>query len=157
MAHTLRDIQDFLAVRRLAIVGVSRNPKHFSQTLLAEFRTRGYEVLPVNPAADYIQNIPCFPRVTDILPPPEAALILTPATQSADVVAQCAVAGVRQVWLYRAIGLGAVSEEAVALGLRAGIRMVVGECPFMFLPDSGSIHRIHRIWNRVTGHFPAPA
>ena len=40
----------FLATRRFAVVGVSRNEKDFSRYLLRELLARGYDAVPVNPA-----------------------------------------------------------------------------------------------------------
>jgi uncharacterized protein len=45
----LVDIRDFLAHKRFAMVGVSRQPKDFSRSLFHEFLNRGYEAVPVNP------------------------------------------------------------------------------------------------------------
>ena len=42
---------EFLAQRRIALVGVSRNPRDLSRTLFRELRRRGYDVVPVNPDA----------------------------------------------------------------------------------------------------------
>jgi predicted CoA-binding protein len=39
-------VQEFLASRRIALVGFSRNPRDFSRMLDAPFRARGYEVVP---------------------------------------------------------------------------------------------------------------
>jgi len=47
---TLQDIQSFLDLKRLAVVGVSRNPTDFTRVLFREFRNRGYDAVPVNPA-----------------------------------------------------------------------------------------------------------
>ena len=65
-------IQDFLGQKRFAIVGVSQSPKDFSRALFREFRERGYEPVPVNPAAREIEGQPCFPRLQEIQPPVEA-------------------------------------------------------------------------------------
>jgi predicted CoA-binding protein len=59
-------IQDFLGQKRFAIVGVSQSPKDFSRTLFREFRDRGYEPVPVNPAASEIEGRPCFKRLQEI-------------------------------------------------------------------------------------------
>ena len=40
---------EFLAQRRIALVGVSRDPRDLSRTLFRELRRRGYDVVPVNP------------------------------------------------------------------------------------------------------------
>jgi uncharacterized protein len=49
--HTssLEAIQNFLAEKRIAMIGVSRDPKSFSVSLFDELCDRGYEVIPVNP------------------------------------------------------------------------------------------------------------
>ena len=51
MTTTLDDVRDFLAQRRIAFVGLSRDPKHFSRVVFREMSQRGYDVVPVNPAA----------------------------------------------------------------------------------------------------------
>ncbi len=47
---TLKQVEDFLALKRVAVVGVSRNPKDFTHTMWQEFRQRRYDAIPVNPA-----------------------------------------------------------------------------------------------------------
>jgi len=153
-AHSLALIDEFLAAKRIAAVGVSRNKKHFSRTLLDEFVSRGYEMLPVNPSAQEIAGLFCFTSVVEIAPPPEAALILTPAEQSRAVIERCASAGIRLAWLYRAVGHGSVSCEALEAADALGVRVVAGECPFMFFPNTGFIHRIHHGWRALTGTLP---
>src|SRR5205809_4537098 len=44
-----RIIDDFLAQRRIAVAGVSRNPHKFGNVLFRELKQRGYDVLPLNP------------------------------------------------------------------------------------------------------------
>ena len=56
-------IQDFLGQKRVAIVGVSRQPKGFSRVLLREFRQKGYDAVPVNPEAREMEGLPCFARL----------------------------------------------------------------------------------------------
>jgi predicted CoA-binding protein len=41
--------QAFLTHRRMAVVGVSRDPYDFSRTVVAELTRCGYDVVPVNP------------------------------------------------------------------------------------------------------------
>ena len=59
-------IQEFLAVPRLAMVGVSTNEKHFSRLLYREFLKNGYEVVPVNPHANDIAGVTAFPKLSEI-------------------------------------------------------------------------------------------
>jgi len=146
-------IEDFLAQKRIAMVGLSRDPKHFSVSLYQELRKQGYEVIPVNPQAKEVLGQPCFARVQDVQPPVTGALLMTPPDVTESVVADCAAAGIPRVWMYRAGGRGAVSLKAVAFCEEHGIQVVPGQCPFMFLP-SGAIHRVHGFVRKITGRYP---
>jgi predicted CoA-binding protein len=152
----LSQIEEFLQRKRFAAIGVSRNPKDFTRQLFAEFRRRGYDVVPVNPAVAEIDGVPCVARVQDISPRVEGALLLTSPEASAQVADECIQAGVRQVWMYRAIGAGAISRRAVVACELNGIDVIAGECPFMFLPDTGLVHRVHGFCRKVVGHYPRP-
>jgi predicted CoA-binding protein len=153
---TRQQIDDFWALRRLALVGVSRDPKHFSMALWRELRGRRYDVVPVNPSATEIDGRPCFARVQDIQPPVEGAVIMTPAVASEQVVRDCAQAGIRHVWLHRGAGggPGAVSAAAVEACHEQDIDVVEGFCPFMFLPGTPFFHGIHAWMKKVTGSYP---
>jgi predicted CoA-binding protein len=153
-ATTRADIDSFLAVRRIALIGLSRDEKHFSRVVFEEFKQRGYDVVPVNPGATEVAGLHCYASVEDVSPGVEAALVMTPAMQSESAVEACAAAGVKQVWLSRSGGQGAVSEEAVAACGRHGLRLVNGECPMMFLPDTAWYHRLHRGILRLVGSLP---
>lgn len=148
-------IDSFLACRRLAIVGVSRDPKDFSRSLFQAFVERGYDVVPVNANGGDIDGRPAVRRIADVEPPIEAALLMIPKQASAAVVRECAAAGVERVWLYRAAGDGAVSGEAVAAAREHGLELVEGACPFMFLPGTGVFHRLHGLLHRMSGHLEA--
>ena len=151
---TLAEVCDFLSRNRLAVVGVSRNPRDFSRSLFREFANRGYDVVPVHPGVAEIDGRPCFARVREISPPVEAAVLLTSPAVTNQVVQDCAEAGVRRVWMYRATGRGAVSPEAVDFCKSKGMTVVAGECPFLFFPSAGFPHSWHACWRKVTGRYP---
>jgi predicted CoA-binding protein len=147
-------IQEFLGTKRLAIVGVSQQPKDFSRALFREFRGRGYEVAPVNPAAQEIDGQRCYARIQEIQPPVTAVLLMTSPAVTDAVVRDCAEAGVERVWMYRAGGKGAVSAEAVGFCESRGIAVIPGECPLMFLPDGAWFHRFHGWVKKIAGAYP---
>ena len=43
---SLAEIQEFLAPKKLAIAGVSRNPKKFGYTVFKELREKDFEIYP---------------------------------------------------------------------------------------------------------------
>ncbi|HKU20805.1 MAG TPA: CoA-binding protein [Terriglobales bacterium] len=157
MPTTLEDVHEFLGQRRIALVGLSRDPKDFSRLLFREMCQRGYDMVPVNPAAGDLEGRRCFARVQEIEPPPEGALIMTAPRETERVVRDCAEAGVRRIWIHRGGGQGAVSKAAVEFCGHQGIHVVEGYCPFMFLPATPFFHRLHGFLWKVMGRYPAGA
>lgn len=151
---TRRDIDDFLAQKRLAIVGVSRDSKDFSRALFRDLRKRGYDVVPVNPGVAEVEGERCFARLQEVTPPVQGALVLTPAAKSEQVTRDCAEAGISRVWLHRGAGTGAVSQEAVDFCRQHGMHLVAGHCPYMFLPETEFFHRFHGVWMKLMGGYP---
>lgn len=156
VSTTIEDVEDFLDQKRIAFVGVSRDPKDFSRRLFGDLQQQGYSVIPVNPQMADVEGSRCFARVQDVTPPVDAALIMTPAAKSEQVVRDCAEAGIARVWLHRGTGAGSVSSEAVGLCQEFGIRVVAGYCPYMFLPQTPFFHRFHGFLMKLTGAYPAP-
>lgn len=156
---TLQDIGSFLALHRLAVVGVSRRANDFTRVLFRELRQRGYDLVPVNPALTEVEvdGIPCVARIADVSPPVEGALLLTSPSVTDKVLEDCVKAGIHHVWLYRATGAGAVSPSAISFCESHGITVVGGECPFMFLPETGLVHRLHGFCRKLTGKYPREA
>ncbi|HUI53747.1 MAG TPA: CoA-binding protein [Bryobacteraceae bacterium] len=152
---TLHQIDDFLHRKRLAVVGVSRNPRDFTRSVFDELRRRNYDVVPVNPAVTEVEGIPCHASVQDITPPVEGALLMTKPAVTNNVVRECADAGIRQIWLYRAGGTGAVSPDALTFCEARGMSVVAGECPFMFFPDTQWFHRAHGFCRKLFGKYPS--
>lgn len=147
-------IEDFLSYRRLAVAGVSRHPDDFSRKLYRELRSRGYELVPVNPHAEEVDGDRCYARITDIQPPVDGALLMTSGKDSRAVVEDCAAAGVKRVWLYRGAGQGAATPEAVEFCRKKEIAVVPGECPFMFLAGVGWMHGVHGFCRKLVGTYP---
>ncbi len=150
---SLDDITQFLETKRIAIVGVSREPKHFSRALFREFVAQGYDVVPVNPQAREIEGRACFARVADIVPRVEAALLMTPAAVAEQAARECSEASVKRIWVYPAMG-DAAHEHATELCRKNGSSVIDGYCPFMFLPKPGFVHRAHRFFMKVVGSYP---
>jgi uncharacterized protein len=151
---SLETIHEFLTQKRIAVIGVSRKPHSFSLGLFQELLRSGYDPVPVNPQTPNVLGHPCFSRVQDVTPPVKAALLMTSPHVTEAVVADCAQAGIRMVWMHRGVGSGAVSSRAVAFCRSQGIEVIAGECPFMFLSPIGGVHRIHRFLHKITGRYP---
>jgi predicted CoA-binding protein len=147
-------ISDFLAKRRVAVVGASRKAKSYSRIVFHELRRRGYDVVPVNPSTTEMDGVQCFSRVQYVVPPVEAALLVLPVESIERVIADCAVAGIKYVWVRGTPGRPTMSLAALQTCKEKDIRLVEGHCPLMFLPDAGFIHRVHGFFLKLGGKFP---
>lgn len=102
------------------------------------WRDRKFDMVPVNPTAEHIEGAICYPRPQNIAAPVDAALVMTPPAQSEQAVRDCLDAGIRRIWLYRR------SPAAESLCASNGAQFIVGECPLMYIPHTGFVHRVHR-------------
>ncbi len=147
----LAEINEFLAQKRLAFVGLSRNPHDYTRVLMRELQAKGHEVVPVNPGATEIDGRPCYARVQDIQPAVQAALVFTAPNMVEEVVRDCAEAGIQKVWIRKS---DASSAPAIAFCRERGMGVIAGECPFMFLPNQMFVHRFHGLVSKIFGSYP---
>jgi predicted CoA-binding protein len=83
----------------------------------------------------------------------DSALLMTSPAGTDAVMKDCLEAGIKRVWMYRAGGKGAVSQDAVQFCESHKIEVIPGECPLMFLPGSW-FHGFHGWVRKITGHYP---
>jgi len=155
MSATARHlVNEFLKVKRFAMVGVSHDGKEFSQKLYHELCRRGYDVVPVNPFVEYIDGRPCVARVQDIRPPVTSALLMTSRAVTDQVLRDCADAGITLVWIYGVSGVQNVSQSALEICHETGIKVVTGYCPYMFFHGTTFFHRLHGFALKLTRSYP---
>jgi predicted CoA-binding protein len=152
---SMKDVTKFMECKRVAFVGVSRNPQHFSRSLFREFAAKGYDPVPVNPLAADIDGRKCFARVADIAPAVEAALLMTGAPEVIDqAMRECDEAHIRNIWIYKAVQHARQYHQVVEDCRRRGASVLEGQCPFMFLPQPALVHRFHRGLMKIFGTYP---
>ena len=137
-------VDEFLSGHRFALIGASDDPKSFSRTVMKALEQHGYEVVPVNPRMPVIDGRPSPASVGAIEGTIDGAIIMVPAGAAEQAVRDCIAAGVTQVWLFKGVGQGACSEPAAQACRDAGIGLVNGACPLMFLDPVRGVHRFHR-------------
>ena len=150
--------QEFLAQRRIAVTGVSRDPKgHGSNAVVQGLRRRGYEVFAVNPNADEVEGGPSYHSLAEIPGGVDAVVVGTRAELAEATVRESEQLGIRTVWMHRSMGAGSASPAAAEYGRAHGIRVINGGCPLMFGADADSGHKVMRLVCRLTGAVPRSA
>jgi hypothetical protein len=147
-------IDAFLALPRIALVGASTRPDHFSRLVMAQLLAQGIDVVPIHPSAQAVAERRAFAHLEQVDPPVLGALVMTPAAASERVVEECARAGIARVWLHRGAGTGAVSDAAVRRANELGLDLVAGRCPLMFLGEPARVHRLHASLLKLSGRYP---
>ncbi len=108
---TLKEaVDDFLAQKRIAVAGVSREPNQAANLVYRALRKTNYQVFAVNPSADQAEGDPCYPDLKSIPGGVDAVVIATPPGAAEAIVRDCAEQGISRVWMHRSFGKGSVSE-----------------------------------------------
>lgn len=146
---------EFLANKRIAVTGVSRNPQdHGSNVVYRRLRERGYEVFAVNPLADRVEGDRCYHDLRSIPGGVGAVVIGTRPETAEATMRECAELGIQHVWMHRGPGAGSVSAAATDFGRQQGISVIPGGCPLMFGLTSDGGHRAMRFVFSLTGAVP---
>jgi predicted CoA-binding protein len=145
---------EFLAQRRIAVAGVSREKGQAANGIYRRLRDAGYRVYPVNPSAGEVEGDRCYPSIAALPERPDGVLIATHPDVAPDVARQCVEARVPRVWMHRSFGTGSVSDEATEVCRSAGIAVLDGGCPLMFLEPVDIGHRCFRWILGATGRLP---
>ena len=148
---TKREIDEFLAQKTLAIVGVSRGGKKFGNMVLKDLSRVGYRLLPIHPEAAEVGGVKAWPSF-DALPEPVGGVIVcVPPAQAERVVKEAAARGIRRVWLQQ----GAESAEAIRFCEEQGLSVVHGQCVLMYpKPATAWFHGAHRWISDLIGRTP---
>src|SRR5512139_2437364 len=153
-------VQDFLAQKNIAVVGVSDKRETGCNAGYHRFKASGYTVSAVNPRLTTFEGNPCYPDLKSIPEKPDAVFILANPKVTELIVQQCVDLGVKHVWMHCMMGtkpgagggMTSVSQDAVKVCRDNGITVIPGSCPNQFLkPDFG--HVLMRKMFRGLGYF----
>jgi len=144
---------DFLAHKRIAVTGVSRNPgDHGSNAVFKRLRDRGYQVFAINPNADNVEGARSYHDLKSIPGGVDAVVIATAPDKAEGTIRECVELGIKHVWMHRSYGQGSVSATAAAYGRKHGVTVIDGGCPLMFDPTADFGHKVMRVL--LSGRIP---
>jgi uncharacterized protein len=154
MTNMPSNVAEFLAGKRFAVAGVSRQPHQAANAIFQKLTQSGFQVFPVNPNAAEVEGVRCYPNLASIPGSIDGVVVATHPRNALDVVLQCGEQGVRHVWFHRSFGSGSVSEEATRECKSRGIECIVGGCPLMYCEPVDVGHKCMRWWLRMGGRVP---
>ena len=129
--------------RRIALVGVTSNPKSVGGKVLSNLVGGGFRgvVYPVNPSFEAVMGIQCYPDIKSLPKTPDLAIICAPAGQVPAIVGECGAAGILGIIIVSA-GFKETGPEGKALEDRVlaeakkfpGMRIIGPNCLGIIVP-----------------------
>ena len=129
-------LETFSCPQAVAVIGASRDKEKLGHGVLSNLIEHGYpgQVYPINPKADEILGLKCYPSVLDVPGPIDLAVVVIPNKYVAAALEECGQKGVKGVIIisagFREAGLEGVrmEREVVAIAKRHGMRLIGPNC-----------------------------
>ena len=148
--NSLHSIQLFFNQPGIAVVGVSSNPKKFGSVCYRELKSKGYNVIPVNPKLNTFEGDKCYPSIKDIPGKPESILLVIPPEATLEVAADAIEIESKFIWFQQ----GSENQAAISSCLENGLAVISKECVLMYNEPVRSIHKFHRFIKKAFGRYP---
>ena len=152
-----RKVHDFLAQKRIAVAGVSRDQSQHpvGNLIYHRLKATGHDVFAVNPHMQTFEGDRCYPNLQSIPGGVDGVVIITRPETTERIVRDCNDSGVPRVWMHQSVGKGSsVSPKAVEYCRQHSISVIAGACPMMYGDGVDVGHRCMRLILRFTGGLP---
>ena len=140
----IKSLDKILKPERIALIGVSNNPKSIGGIVLSNLIGSGFEgvVYTVNPSHEAVMGITCYPDVKSLPRVPDLAVIATNAKLVPQIIRECGEAGIKGVIILSA-GFKESGPEGKKLEDRVkaelakfdGMRVIGPNCVGIMVPD----------------------
>lgn len=118
-------IDQMLALKTWAVVGLSSNPDRAAFGVAKLLIEKGHTVIPVHPKAETVHGQAGYAKLSDIPVPIDVVDIFVNSDLAGAVVNEAIEVGAKGVWLQ----LDVIDEGAVARAKDAGLLAVMNHCP----------------------------
>ncbi|HLO60494.1 MAG TPA: CoA-binding protein [Bacteroidales bacterium] len=146
--NTRQIIDIFLNEKKMALAGVSHNPRKFGFLLFKTAKERGFDVIPVNPKGGNLENIDVVKAVADLDSSVQNLLIATHKRDTKKVLEEAIAKGIKNIWIQN----GCESPEALKLAAEKNIDIVSKACFLMYAAPKG-MHKFHQTIAKWTGKY----
>lgn len=147
-------IDQFLADKHLAIVGVSRERMKWGNMLMRTLSKRGYHIYCINPHADMIEGIRCINSIQQLPTFVNNAIITLSTDTTKELLQTIQQSPLQRIWLPTNGGSTDEVLKALMPTLRAkNIDVVYDVCPMMYFVPA-HIHKLHYNIRKWTKKLP---
>lgn len=122
--HTDQQIRDILSLRKVAVIGMSKNSSKAAHYVPKYLANNGYDVMPVNPTTDMILDKKCYSSISEINDDVEIIDIFRPSDQVLPFVQEAIKKKPKVIWLQEGIH----NPKAEELARNEGIQVIFNRC-----------------------------
>ena len=128
--------------KSVAVLGASARPGSLGHCVIENLRAAGFpgQIGLVNPRHSDINGIPCVPRIADLTPTPDLAIVVAPKESVAGLVEEAAAAGTPAAVVITADpdhGPDSLASQLRTIVRRTGIRVIGPNCLGLVVPRQG--------------------
>ena len=118
-------IKEFLDKKNtFAVIGVSKDPKKYGNKAYKDLKSAGYEVYPINPRVDKIDDEECYGSLEDLPRIPDVINLVVPPEITEKVVKKAIKLGVKRIWMQP----GSESKEIIDYCKENGVTVLHDMC-----------------------------
>lgn len=146
MKANLKQIQDFLANKKIGFVGASRDSKKFGNQVIKQLLKLDYQIIPVHRTASSIEELPCVKSIQDLPNDFHAVCLVVPKQQTDVLLREAIEKGIKNIWIQQF----SEGPETFSIAKESGANIITGRCIFMYTQPNG-IHKFHQSLNKLFG------
>ena len=123
-SYTDDEIRDILTLKRVAVIGMSKNEHKAAHYVPKYLSENGFSIIPVNPTADEILGKKCYNTISDIDDDVDIIDVFRPSELVLPVVEEAIKKNPTVIWLQEGIH----NLEAEKMAQENGIKIVFNRC-----------------------------
>lgn len=149
LSTTSAQLDHILNAASAVVVGASPHENSIRGRALAHAKQFGFggegQLYAVNPRHERVQNVPCFPSVSELPEAVDVALVAVPADAVAEVIRQCGDRGIQQAVVvasgFAEVGPSgrALQDDVTRVAREAGVRVLGPNCIGVMNLNAGKV------------------
>jgi len=118
------EIRDILSLKKVAVIGMSKNSNKAAHYVPKYLSENGYDVIPINPTTDTILGKKCYESISNVPSDVDIIDLFRPSDQVLSVIQEAIKKKPKVIWLQEGIH----NPEAEELAKKEGIKVVFNRC-----------------------------
>lgn len=155
MTSVSQQIDAFLQLPAVAVVGISAAKPTVANVVLKKLRNGDRTVYGVGRSTPQFEGESCYPSLASLPAPVRGVFVAARPENIAAIADECITAKVRYLWIHAMGGTAVPASSPLAPVIErcrtAGMTVIPGACPMMFVPDADLGHRCIKWFLSVTG------